>query len=87
MCQDANPISCQKKRERDFKKFRFIYYRVGKTTQICPIHMSLNDPSAFIKYQMQSGPPKETLQEDYANKREKVPKTCVKKQAQKGPGV
>lgn len=49
----------KKKEKGDFKKFRFIYYRVGKTTQICPIHMSLNDPSAFIKYQVQSGPPKE----------------------------
>lgn len=38
--------------------------------------------AVFIIHQIQSGPPEETGQEDYANKREKFSKTCVKKQAQ-----
>lgn len=84
MCRDSNPILCQKK--KDFKIFRFIYYRAGKTTQICPTHMSLNDPAVLIKYQMEGRPPEETLPEDYEN-REMIPKTCVKKQAEKGPGI
>lgn len=37
----------------------------------------------LIKNQMQSGPPEETLQEAYTNRRKNIPKT----QAQKGPGV
>lgn len=49
-----------KKKKKDFKIFRFIYYRAGKTIQICPTHTSLNDPSVLIKYQMQSRPPEET---------------------------
>lgn len=69
------------KKKKDFKIFRFIYHRAGKTTQICPTHTSLNDPSVLIKYQMQSRPPEETLPEDYENRGEKIPKTCVKKQA------
>ena len=48
--------------------------------------MSQNDPSAFIKCQMQSRYPKETLQGTYANKRED-PKAVCKQQAQIGPGI
>lgn len=55
----------KKKKGKDFKIFRFIYYGGEETAQVCPIHESLKDTSVFIKYQMQSGPPAETARSLY----------------------
>lgn len=74
-------------KKKDLKIFRFIYYRVGKTTHVWPIYMLLNDPSVFIKYQNAKRVSRRLYKKLMQIEERRHQNTCIKKQAQKGLSV